>query len=291
MFPSIRIHNVIGDKKMEIMKRRKNRRKMRILLNIGMCVFAATFVIGGIIVGKTLIEDGRADRSYVEMRQQMQTIAYQNSVAAESLSVQTEARDEGENTQSYVRKESEMDFSVLREISPDTVAWLRSEGSVIDYPVLHTDNNEFYLSHLHTGEKNRMGSLFVDYRNTGVFTDKNTVIYGHNMKSGAMFHSLSEYKAQDYYDEFPVMRLYTPDGDYTVELFSGTVEDGNYEFVRFDFEDDASFMEYVNSFRSRSTFTSDVVVNPMDQIVTLCTCSYEQNNARYVVMGRLTQAN
>ena len=77
---------------------------------------------------------------------------------------------------------------------------------------MHTDNNEYYLSYLYSGEENRYGALFVDCRNTGLFTDPNTVIYGHNMKNDAMFGSLMGYKEQAYYEEHPTMTLYTPDG-------------------------------------------------------------------------------
>ncbi len=273
---------------------------MRIAIRIGLCVYAATFIVGGAIVGKAFIENRQADNAYSEIRQQTQENAYVYSVSADALTVPVGApvsvpasapvNEATEQPQPpVVRKEkTSMDFAPLKEINPEIVAWLKSEGAAIDYPVLRGEDNDYYLSRLYTGERNSTGSLFADYRNTGLFTDKNTVIYGHNLKSGAMFHSLGEYKAQDYYDARPTMELYTPDGDYVIELFSGTVEDGDYEFVQFDFAGDEAFMEYIAGVRSRSTFQSDVVVDPADRIVTLCTCSYEHNNARYVVMGKLT---
>lgn len=107
------------------------------------------------------------------------------------------------------------------------MAWITGEDTPIDYPVMHTDNNEYYLSHLYSGEENRYGALFVDCRNTRLFTDPNTLIYGHNMKNDAMFGSLMGYKEQAYYEEHPTMTLYTPDGDYTIELLSGTLENGD----------------------------------------------------------------
>lgn len=80
------------------------------------------------------------------------------------------------------------------------------------------------------------------------------------------------------------MLLYTPEGDYTLELISGTVEDGNYEFVAFDLPQE---LEYVEGFRSCSTFRSDVPIEDGDRLVSLCTCSYETENVRYMVIGRL----
>ena len=69
---------------------------------------------------------------------------------------------------------SQKDFSSLQAGSPDTGAWITGEDTPIDYPVVHTDNNEYYLSHLYSGEENRYGTLFADCRNTGLFTDPNT---------------------------------------------------------------------------------------------------------------------
>ena len=174
---------------------------------------------------------------------------------------------------------SQKDFSSLQSGSPDTVAWITGEDTPIDYPVMHTDNNEYYLSHLYSGEENRYGALFADCRNT--------VIYGHNMKNDAMFGSLMGYKEQAYYEEHPTMTLYTPDGDYTIELLSGTLENGDREFVRFRFESEEDFTGYIQSLQSRSTFSSHGTAVPGDRLVSLCTCTYEQNNARYLVVGRL----
>lgn len=268
---------------------RKRKSKTVRIMRVGLCLCAVGFVIGGVIFGKALIDGRKADKVYAELRQQKQETAYVYSISQEALTVpvETPKPDEGEPEQTY--SAATMNFAPLKEINSEIMAWLICEGTVIDYPVLRAEDNDYYLSHLYTKERNRMGSIFIDCRNTGLFTDKNTVMYGHNMKSGAMFNTLAEYKQQDYYDMMPTMKLYTPDGDYVIELFAGTVEDGNYEFVQFEFSSDEAFMEYVNGIRSRSTFQSDVVVEPTDQIVTLCTCSYERNNARYMVLGRLVR--
>ena len=113
------------------------------------------------------------------------------------------------------------------------------------------------------------------------------MIYGYNMKNDAMFGSLMGYKEQAYYEDHPTMTLYTPDGDYTIELLSGTLENGDREFVRFRFESEEDFTGYIQSLQSRSTFSSHRTAVPGDRLVSLCTCTYEQNNARYLVVGRL----
>ena len=180
-----------------------------------------------------------------------------------------------------------MDFTSLRAVNDDIVGWILAEGRSIDYPVVRGEDNEYYLTQLFDHRKNKLGTLFVDYRNHGNFSDKNTIIYGHNMKDGSMFASLEEYKDQIYYESFPAMALYTPVGDFTIELFAGIVADGNYEFVRFDFQDDGDFLEYISRLKEESTFESKTIVKPEDRIITLCTCSDEFNNARYALFGKL----
>lgn len=181
-----------------------------------------------------------------------------------------------------------VDFISLERINPDVVGWIAAKGTEIDYPVVRGKDNDFYLRHLFTGERNKRGSIFMDYRNHSDFSDKNVIIYGHNMKDGSMFSSLTKYKDQRYYDNFPTMLLYTPAGNFTIELFAGIIVDGNYESVRFEFKDDYDFQSYVDLLKKKSTFESNTIVKADDRIITLCTCSYEFDNARYALFGKLT---
>lgn len=181
-----------------------------------------------------------------------------------------------------------VDFSTLEKINPAVVAWLSSEGTEIDYPIVQGEDNDYYLRHLYTGESNKLGSIFMDCRNHEDFSDKNTIIYGHNMKDGSMFSSLAMYKDQSYYDSFPTMFLYTPGGAFKIDLFAGIIVDGSQESVRADFKDDHDFISYINSLKEVSTFKSNTIVATDAQIITLCTCSYEFNNARYALCGKLT---
>lgn len=182
-----------------------------------------------------------------------------------------------------------IDFESLTKINPDIVGWIGIEGFEIDYPVVQTKDNEFYLNHLFTLEKNKLGAIFVDYRNQSNFSDRNTIIYGHNMKDGSMFSSLTNYKRQDYYDANPNILLITKEVKYRVDFFAGVVVDGSYESVRFEFEDDEDFNQYINSLIKKSTFASSISIESQDKIISLITCSYEYNNARYALYGKLVK--
>ena len=189
---------------------------------------------------------------------------------------------------------SAMDFTSLLTQNEDLVAWLQIADTVVDYPVVQGEDNEFYVNHRFDRKYSRAGTLFMDYRNAQQFEDQNTIIYGHHMGNGTMFCSLKDYKKQAYFDEHPTLMLYTPEGDYRIELFAGYVvpiRDTALPCFYMNYEDEAAFMEYIAEAKRRSTFDSEVEVTPMDRIITLCTCTYEVYNARYVLQGKLVPMN
>jgi len=120
------------------------------------------------------------------------------------------------------------------------------------------------------------------------FTDKNTMIYGHNMKDGSMFHILTKYREQAYYEDHPVMLLLTPEGNYTLELFAGYTAGAGDTAWKLDFADDEEFMDWIGNARGKSTFQSNVELTARDRVVTLSTSAYDFKDARYVVVGKLT---
>lgn len=188
-----------------------------------------------------------------------------------------------------IRQQS-MDFAALQKINPGIAAWIRAEEIGIDYPVMYTDNNTFYLTHLYDGTENPNGALFIDCNNPEPFRDRNTAVYGHNMQSGAMFHALNGYRSQEYYGKCPAMMLYTPEGDYRIELVSGTVENGDTGFIRFQFESEEDFIRYVDKLKAGSTFRSEVKLQPGDRLISMCTCTSDSpDNLRYLLVGKLTE--
>jgi sortase B len=183
-----------------------------------------------------------------------------------------------------------LDFDALREVNPDAVAWLYGPGTEIDYPVLQARDYSYYLHHLPDGTVNANGSLFIDYNNPADFSGQLTVIYGHNMKSGRMFGGLDEYKSQSYFDEHPYMYLYTQQGNFRVDLIYGSViAAGEWRDRAFMYQENLdSLLSYA---AANTTFSSDVTYQQDDKLVALSTCSYEFNDARYVVLGVLKGEN
>ena len=180
----------------------------------------------------------------------------------------------------------QIDFAALGEVNPDAVAWLYGPDTAIDYPVMQATDYDYYLHHLPDGTYNANGALFIDY-NWKDFTDELTVVYGHNMKSGRMFGSLTQYKKQPYFEAHPYLYLYTAENkNYRIDLIYGCViKAGQWRERAFTFKENLdALLAYA---AHNTTFVSDAQYSPGDKVIALATCSYEFDDARYVVLGIL----
>lgn len=182
----------------------------------------------------------------------------------------------------------QVDFEMLQQENADIIAWIYCPDTPIHYPVVQGEDNSYYLRRLLDGEYNTNGTLFLDYRNSSDFGNFNSIIYGHHMKNGAMFGTLVKYKEQGYYDAHPFLYLLTPEQNYKVELIAGYVTSSDSELYSLadTQEEMAALLETATE---KSTFVSETMADADDFLLTLSTCSYEYDNARYVVIGKLTK--
>ena len=181
-----------------------------------------------------------------------------------------------------------LDFSRIASNFPDVVAWISLDNTAINYPVVQGDDNAFYLTHLPNGQEHKMGSIFMDYRNSPDFSDDNTLIYGHNMASGDMFAALNNYRNQAFYEKHPTIKIKTPHNNYTLTLFAAYMIDSAVETVPINFDDSLTFRDYVAQAMYRSDFNADVNVNDGSRLVTLVTCiNTGAPSYRYIVTGWL----
>ena len=184
-----------------------------------------------------------------------------------------------------------IDFDSLLATNSDVVGWIYSEGTVINYPIARGDNNDKYLHHMLDGRYNSSGTLFLDYRCEKDLSSDNSVIYGHNMKNGSMFHSLVDYEKQAYYDEHPAMYLLTPEQDYILHVVAGFVTGADSWVYQFDLSEDGAKEAFLNQCIANSDFKADYTPSAADRIVTLSTCTYDYSSARYVIIGALEPIN
>lgn len=179
-----------------------------------------------------------------------------------------------------------VDFAALKEFAPDVVAWVVCEGTEINYPVVQGADNSYYLQRLPDGTHNKLGAIFMDYRNDAGFIDGNSIIYGHHIKTGEMFGALKQYAEQAFYEIHPTITIHTETQCIEVVLFAGYVADASWEILPRMFKDASSFDDYVVAAKQRSLFNSDVEVAEGDRLVTFCTCAYNFQNARFILIGK-----
>lgn len=181
-----------------------------------------------------------------------------------------------------------VDFAQLSKINPDIVGWIYIEGTNINYPVVQGTDNNYYLKHLFDGSYNSSGCIFMDAACASDFSDPHSVIYGHHMKNKSMFSGLMDYKDQTFYDEHSVALLVTPSAYYKIQFFSGYVSDtwGNAWNLNFN---EYEFISWLNDIQRKSCFTSDYIPTSEDRIVTLSTCTYEFDTAKFVLHGYVSE--
>ena len=176
---------------------------------------------------------------------------------------------------------------VSAQPTSQVVGWIYSPDTVISYPVLKGGDNEYYLHHTLNGTENASGSIFMDAVCEPDLSGDNTILYGHHMNNGSMFASLANYKQEGYLEAHPVLYYYTPNQVYMLQVFSCYVTGGDSDVYAFNFATRGEYQEFINRMYSRSNFDSGVEVTSSDHIMTLSTCSYEYDDARYVVLCKI----
>lgn len=177
-----------------------------------------------------------------------------------------------------VLEEWELDFNELLAINPDVVGYIIVDDTHISYPIVKGEDNEFYLNHSIYGNENYAGSVFMDYSASSDFSDLNTFIYAHNLYHGTMFAELAYYVEKDFFDTHPYVHLYTPNGNYKLQVFSAYVDKGDSDSYRMSFSGTQDYLNYLDLIVSKSRYDSGVSVNENDRIITLYTCSFESEN-------------
>lgn len=205
---------------------------------------------------------------------------------------------------------SDKNWAGLNKINKEIVAWVKIDGTKIDYPVLEHKgddaDSQFYLYRNYKKDYSDFGSIFVDYRCTESVNSKNLIFHGHNMGSDdSMFGQLINYARSDgktqgnvkYYKSHPVITVDVPEGTREYVVFSvmkidvSNDLDNVFDYLKADFDSDARFMNFVYNIKVRSYLDVPLPINENDSLLTLSTCSYESDNMRTVVVARMLREN
>ena len=181
----------------------------------------------------------------------------------------------------------DVDFTELKKTNDETVAWLYVGGTNVNYPVVQTTNNDFYLEHSFDKSSNKAGWLFMDYRNNPNNYEKNTIIYAHNRKDKTMFGTLKNVLAAFWYEDIDnrVIKMSSEKTNTLWQIFSVyTIETTN-DYIQTDFNTDNEYQSFIDLIKERSTANFNTKVTTNDKILTLSTC--HGNTKKLVVHAKL----
>ena len=182
----------------------------------------------------------------------------------------------------------EVDFNDLLAKNSDTVGWIQVQGTNINYPIVQTTNNDYYLNHAFDKTENKAGWVYMDYRNNAVDFNQNTIIYAHSRYNGTMFGSLKNILNSSWYTnkENHIIRLSTPTENTMWQVFSVyTIPKESY-YITPSFPTDESYQEFLNTIKERSEVDFSGTVSTGDKVLTLSTCKDNFGN-RIVMHAKL----
>ncbi len=207
-------------------------------------------------------------------------------ICAYKIIHQLKEYNDADKVYNLIREEKE-ESDNLFEKNIDYRGWIKIDNTNINYPILQGQDNEEYLYKDINNEYIVSGSIFMNYLNNG-FDDQNTVLFGHNMKNGTMFANLKKYKEEDFFYNNNYIEIELSNGQYLkYKAFSVYITDINDNYTKTSFEDKDEYKEFLERIKNKSIYKSDISVNENDKIITLSTCSYEFDDARLVVTGKL----
>ena len=217
----------------------------------------------------------------------MATDALASSSPAPNIPEAQQTASPSPDAQSVV--DSGIDLEACLAQNKDFVAWLSIPGTVISYPVVRSDDSAYYLSHLFSGKKSKLGCLFSlkssDYRQPS----QNIAIYGHHLShSDAMFSTLIDYKQEAYYAEHSVITLDSIYGRRSYRIFAVlNMKVSDWDPAAASFGSGKAFLQFVNRAKRKVLFNTGVEVKENDHILTLITCdrSYGGASGRLIVMA------
>lgn len=248
----------------------KRKSKSKLLTNIIICILAIVIVFCLFFLGNYYWNSYQNKT----LNDELKTTYYSETSEGTTGSAQSDSQD------------NRAQFQPLLKINPDVVGWVKIANTRIDYPVVQASDNEYYLDKNIYKKDAIAGSIFMDYRNKGDGSDKNMIIYGHYVKDGSMFRALQNYKDEAFYKTHPVIEFTSLEDNTEWEIFSIYVTDTDFYYIQTDFNSEEEYSTFLINLQTRSLYDTGVEVDEEDQILTLSTCTYEFNDARFTIHAK-----
>lgn len=185
-----------------------------------------------------------------------------------------------------------VDFTELKKINSDTIGWIQLQGTNINYPIVQTTDNSYYLSHSYNKENNTAGWVFMDYRNNATNLNNNTIIYAHSRNDGSMFGSLKTVLTKEWLNNKQYHTVYfsTPYENTLWQVFSVYTTPSESYYITPTFKNKEDYTKFLITLKKRSIYNFPAELNVNDKILTLSTCRDNYGN-RIVLHAKLIKKN
>lgn len=182
----------------------------------------------------------------------------------------------------------------LKQENSDVIGWIKIDDTMIDYPMLQTTDNEYYLKHNYKNEESKYGSIYLKNICNIQDNNSNLIIYGHNMKDEQMFNNLLNYNDKNFYNKHKIIKLATEleENKYEiVAVFKSRIfyqdEKNVFRYYNYtNFENEEQYNEFIDNCKKIGLYDTRVSAKYGEQLITLITCEYSQENGRMVVVAK-----
>lgn len=250
---------------------------MRKIINI---ILVAIIIVCLSIIGYKYYNYNKDDKLNSEI-QDLQPVINEASDSDNNSSGENDGQDQSKDGD-YVNSANEEE---LKSINSDYKMWIQIENTNINYPVVQSSDNDYYLKHNFRKESNISGTVFVESAND-IDNDKNIILYGHNMRNGTMFNNITNYKEESFFNEDNKISIIMNNTLYEYEVFSVYVKNVSEVNLAIGFANEDEFINYAYNEADESLYKKDVDFSAEDNLITLVTCSYEFTDARTIVVAR-----
>ena len=257
----------------------KKKKKSDVLLTIALIVAIAVFCYAAFNLYHIYTEYKKGTDEYNQIEEMAVTERDADSAEVAGPNVQ-------------LKPPIEVDFDKLKSVNEDVVGWIYVDALPdISYPIVKGKDNQTYLHQTYEKNYNFAGTIFVDYENSGDFSDCNTLVYGHNMKNGSMFGHLKKFREDDkLYKQDKYFWILTPERNYRYEIitaYTTGVSSDTYTLFKGPGEEFEKYLETIKGYSEIQTDDTDLTIK--DRIVTLSTCTGNEST-RFVVQGKRVDA-
>ena len=239
--------------------RRRRRRKKRnnIVINILLLIFIVLFVFSSIKIIYWYLDNQKSNKVFRSISNDIKVIDRDNKY--------------------------DIDFFNLKKKNSDTVAFIRVNGTNIEYPVVKSSNNDYYLNHSFDKSVNSAGWVFANHINKLDGTDKNITIFAHARRDGSMFGTLYKTLSDDWRKDKNNLKILfiTQSNTYYYEVFSTYKVVSEDYYIKNNFNNDDEYRAFLSKIRKRSNYDYNIDLNSNDTIITLSTCA---SNDKYRIV-------